>query len=71
MGIRQRVYWLRQAAAVERRFIANVSYGVRIGMADSNDYDKAMKGLELEPPKTGLRDSMIGILSLFGGGKGV
>lgn len=49
MGIRQKGYWLRQADAVRRQLISVISYGVRIGMAESSDYEKAIESLELSP----------------------
>ena len=71
MGMRQRGYWLRQAGALRRQFIADVSYGVRIGMADSKDYQKAMDELELESTskKDELKTNMWDMMCLFGGGK--
>ena len=70
MGIRQRGYWLRQAGALNRQSIADVSYGVRIGMADSKDYQKAIDALELtDNKKDDLKDNMWDIMSLLGGGK--
>uniref|UniRef100_A0A6M3M3Z0 Uncharacterized protein n=1 Tax=viral metagenome TaxID=1070528 RepID=A0A6M3M3Z0_9ZZZZ len=71
MGIRQRGYWLRQAGALRRQFIADVSYSVRIGMADSKDYQKAMDDLELTDKKDDLKTNMWDILSLLGGGKAI
>ena len=47
MGIRQRNYWLQQSEAMKRQLIAIISYGVRIGMAESSDYQKATDSLEL------------------------
>ncbi len=48
MGIRQQGYWLRQADAIERQFIASIGCGVRIGMADSADnFRMAMDELDL------------------------
>ena len=71
MGIRQRGYWLRQASALRRQSIADVSYGVRIGMADSKDYQKAIDDLELTDKKDDLKTNMWDILSMLGGGKSV
>ena len=71
MGIRQRGYWLRQAAALKRQFIADVSYGIRIGMADSKEYQKAIDDLELSTPKTGLKESAWSMLKLLGKGYSV
>jgi len=75
MGIRQRGYWLRQADAIRRQLIAIIGYGVRIGMADSENYQEAMDRLELESPvseaKADLRENMFAILKLLGGGKRV
>ncbi len=64
---------MRQADALRRQFIANLGYGVRIGMADSKDYQKAMDELELSTSesKADLQESMWGMLKLLGGGKGV
>ena len=47
MGIRQRAYWLKQADAVKRQMIAMMAHAVSIGMADSNDRQKAIDALEL------------------------
>jgi len=71
MGIRQRGYWLRQASALRRQSIADVSYGVRIGMADSKDYQKAVDDLELTEKRDDLKTNMWDILSMLGGGKSV
>ena len=49
MGIRQKGYWLRQADAIRRQLISVIGYGVRIGMAESSDYEKAIDSLELSP----------------------
>ena len=70
MGIRQRGYWLRQADAIRRQFIADIGYGVRIGMADSGDYQKAIDKLELSEPKRDLRDNLFEIMGVFNRGRG-
>ena len=71
MGVRQRGYWLRQADALKRQFIATIGYGVRIGMAESSDYQGAMDELELSEPIVGLKQNAWEILRMLGGGKGV
>ena len=71
MGIRQNAYWLRQAEALKRQFIADVSHGVRIGMADQNDYIKAMNDLELDVPKDDLKKNRWEMMQMLGGGTGV
>lgn len=71
MGIRQRGYWLRQADAIKRQFIADISYGIRIGMADSKDYQKAIDELELSEPKADLKENAWAILQLLGKGYSV
>ena len=71
MGVRQRGYWLRQAGALRRQSIADASYSVRIGMADSKDYQKAMDGLELTGKKDDLRTNMWDVLTMLGGGKAI
>lgn len=61
---------MRQAGALRRQFIADVSYGVRIGMADSKNYQKAMEELELtDNKKDDLKANAWEIMSLFGRGK--
>ena len=75
MGIRQQAYWLRQADAIKRQLIATISYGVRIGMAESSDYDKAIDSLELtksaEESKRQASEATWNMLYFLGGGKGV
>ena len=73
MGIRQKGYWLRQADAIRRQLISVISYGVRIGMAESSDYEKAIDSLELglvEKKDEGLSPVWSQLLFLKGG-KGV
>ena len=51
MGVRESRYWLRQADAIKRQSMASIAYGVRVGMADSANYEKAIKELEISAPK--------------------
>jgi len=72
MGIRQKAYWLRQADAIKRQFIANIAYGVRIGMSDSHT---AMDSLELsktlKESKRQESEATWSMLEFIGGGRGV
>ena len=47
MGIRQKAYWLHQAEAVKRQWIASMAHAVNIGMAGGEDAQKAIDRLEL------------------------
>ena len=47
MGIRKRAYWLHQAEAVKRQWIASMAHAVNIGMAGGEDAQKAIDKLEL------------------------
>ena len=75
MGVRQRNYWIRQADAKQRQGIAATAQGVRIGMADSKDYQKGLDELELaktmEESKRQDSEATWGALIFMGGGKGV
>jgi len=51
MGVRESGYWLRQADAIKRQLMGIIAYGVRVGMAESSDYEKAIKALELSTPE--------------------
>ena len=73
MGVRQRVYWSRQADAIRRQRISDIAYGVRIGMAESSDYTKAIDSLELsktvEESKQQDSEATWNMLYFLGGGK--
>lgn len=75
MGVRQQAYWLRQADAVRRRGIADVAYGVSIGMATPEDRKKAIDGLELEETAAESKEKQSkatwDMLLFMKGGKGV
>jgi hypothetical protein len=75
LGVRQRGYWLKQAEATRRHFIADVSYGVRMGMAEPANYQRAVDELELtrttEESKTMEVENTWDMLLAIGGGKGV
>ena len=47
MGIRQKMYWLKEADALRRQNIALVAHGVSIGMGDGEGRQKAIDELEL------------------------
>jgi len=47
MGIRQKSYWLRQAEAIRRQWIAAMAHAVNIGMTGGEDAQKALDKLEL------------------------
>ena len=75
MGIRQKSYWLRQADAIRRQMIALIAHGVGIGMADSEDRQKAIDELELsktsEESMKQRSEATWSMLEFIGGGKGV
>ena len=75
MGVRQRIYWLRQADAVKRQLVADIGYGVRMGMSDPSEYEKAVDELELtrtaEEARAARVENTWAMLYAIGGGKGV
>lgn len=75
MGIRQKGYWLGQADAIKRQRIAEIAHGVGIGMADSEDGQRAMDELELTKTSSESREQRSSttwdMIMALGGGKGV
>ena len=71
MGIRQRAYWLHQAGAVKRQLIAATAIGVRIGMAESPNYKKAMEDLGIGEPQEQSSKATWDMLFFLKGGTGV
>lgn len=76
MGFRQRAYWIREAAAIQRQWVAVIAQGVGIGMAaDANERQKAIDELELVKPLTVSKaersKATWDLLKLFRGGRSV
>ncbi len=77
MGIRQRMYWLRQADAIRRQTIAGIAYGVGAGvsMVFSEQGSEVLDALELEQTKEESKRhksaALWDMLKFIGGGKGV
>ena len=73
MGLRQQAYWLRQADAVNRRMMMSLAHAVSIGMAGSEDKQKAIDELELvetkEQSKAKQSKGVWDMLKFMGGGK--
>ncbi len=73
MGIRQKGYWLRQADAIRRQYVAAIAYGVNIGM--SGEGEKAMDELELtttvEESRKWRSEATWNMLKFMGRGTGV
>jgi len=75
MGIRERGYWLRQADAVRRQWIAAIAHGIGIGMASKEDGERAIDELELDKiaavSKEQRSQATWDMLTVFKGGYGV
>lgn len=78
MGIRRKAYWLRQADAINRRYIMTVAHAVAMVLMSKEDRERAIDELELnETAKVsrGKRSAAVWELMEFDyrmrGGKGV
>ena len=75
MGIRQRAYWLRQAEAVRRQYVATVAHAISLVFADENSKDRMIDELELSDMKEASKEkrskAMWDMLFFMKGGKGV
>jgi len=75
MGVRQRSYWIWQAESIRRQTIAAIAHAVSIGMADSEDRQRAIDDLELSETREESRkkrsQATWNMLYAIGGGKSV
>lgn len=73
MGIRQKGYWLRQAIAIQRQYIAQVAHAISIAM--SSDGQRAVDELELtetaESSRKKRSEATWNMLKFIGRGKSV
>ena len=51
MGARQKSYWLRQADAIRRQYVATVAQAIGLALADKNGREAILEELELSQTK--------------------
>ena len=71
MGIRQRAYWLKQADAIKRQYVASVAYAIGLSLSDKKE---AFDELELtntkEESKAMMAEAMWGLVNFSFKAKG-
>ena len=56
MGVRQKAYWLKQADAIKRQYVATVAYAIGLSLSDKDDHERAFDELELTTTKKDSKD---------------
>ncbi len=72
MGVRQKSYWMRQADAIKRQYVASVAYAIGLGLSDGIDrFAELELTCTIEESKAARAKAEWDMMFLLRGGKGV